>query len=404
MRPVLVTTALLALAAPLLAVAPGGAGAATAPIPPAAVAAPSVASPSVTAPAAARAPSLRVTTRVGGLDHPWDVRRLPSGSLLVTERERARLTLSTAAGRKRTVRFPSRRIWTSGETGLMGLEVDPGFARNRRFYTCSGWRTGDGHDIRVTAWRLNRKETRARLVGPLLTGLPTTSGRHGGCRLLVTSDGALLVGTGDAAVGTNPRDLDSLGGKTLRLNRFTGRPWPQNPYAGSDNRNRRYVLTYGHRNVQGLAERRDGTLWSAEQGSYRDDEVNRLVPGGDYGWNPVPGYDESVPMTDQDLPGTQQDARWSSGPSTVATSGATFVRGRKWGGLNGALAVGVLKDQELLFIRFDADGFNPRVSTPAALDGRWGRLRSPVLLANGNLLVTTDNGDGRDRVLLVRPR
>jgi glucose/arabinose dehydrogenase len=99
------------------------------------------------------------------------------------------------------------------------------------------------------------------------------------------------------------------------------------------------VWTWGHRNVQGLAQRGDGTLWSVEQGSYRDDEVNLLVAGGDYGWNPVPGYDESVPMTDQSLPGRQIAAKWRSGDPTIATSGAAFVQGRRWGALNGALAV-----------------------------------------------------------------
>ena len=105
--------------------------------------------------------------------------------------------------------------------------------------------------------------------------------------------------------GTNPRNLNSLGGKTLRLNRFTGAPWPTNPFVGSSSRTARYVLTYGHRNVQGLAQRPDGTVWSAEHGPDRDDEVNRLVTGGDYGWHPVPGYNQNVPMTDQSLPGTQ---------------------------------------------------------------------------------------------------
>ncbi len=400
MRRVLVTTALLALLAPL---APTAAVDAAPAGHPSGRPAERTAAPATSAERAA--PALRVTTRIGGLDHPWDVKQLPSGSLLVTQRDRARLTLSPAVGRKRTVRFPSRRIWVSGETGLMGLEVDPGFAENRRIYTCSGWnKAGGGHDVRVNAWRLNRQETRARLIGPLVSGFPTSSGRHGGCRLLITRSGAMLVGTGDAAVGTNPRDKDSLGGKTLRLDRFTGAPWPTNPFIGSDNRNRRYVQTFGHRNVQGLAQRRDGSLWSVEQGSDRDDEVNRLVDGGDYGWNPVPGYNESVPMTDQGLPGKQYAARWRSGNPTVATSGGTFVYGAKWGRLNGALAVGVQKDEELLLIRFNRAGRDPRVSKPAVLDGPFGRLRSPVLLRNGNLLVTTDNGDGNDRVLLVRPR
>src|SRR6201999_4468660 len=119
------------------------------------------------------------------------------------------------------------------------------------------------------------------------------------CRLLIVRTGALFVGTGDAAIGTNARSLNTLGGKTLRLNRFTGAPSKYNPFSHSANRNRRYLTSYGHRNVQGLAQRYDGSVWSAEHGPDRDDEVNRLVSGGDYGWNPVPGYNEGVPMTDQ---------------------------------------------------------------------------------------------------------
>ena len=45
------------------------------------------------------------------------------------------------------MRFPSSSVWGSGETGLMSLEIDPQFPSNRRFYTCSGWKTGGGHDI-----------------------------------------------------------------------------------------------------------------------------------------------------------------------------------------------------------------------------------------------------------------
>ena len=54
--------------------------------------------------------------------------------------------------------------------------------------------------------------------------------------------------------------------------------------------------------------------------------IEGLLPGAggkgrDYGWNPVPGYNEQVPMTDQSLPGKQIRARWRSGNPTLATSG-----------------------------------------------------------------------------------
>lgn len=353
--------------------------------------------------ARAKVPALKVRKMVRGLDHPWDVQSLGKGKLIFTQRDRATLSTWKKGTTRRVKGFPSNRIWRSGETGLTGLAVDPDFAGNRRVYTCGGWRTpGGGHDIRVIAWRLNASARRVKGRKVLVKGFPTTSGRHGGCRLLIAADGSLLVGTGDAAVGSHPRDLDSLGGKTLRLNRFSGKPWPTNPYADASTP-RRFVHTFGHRNVQGLTQRADGSLWSVEHGSTRDDEVNRLVNGGDYGWNPVPGYNESVPMTDQGLPGTQVEAAWRSGYPTVATSGADFVQGREWGALKGALAVACLKASRVIFMTFDGSGKLKRTRVPDALR-RFGRLRGVTQAPDGALLVTTSNGNGRDSILRVTPQ
>jgi glucose/arabinose dehydrogenase len=340
---------------------------------------------------------------VRGLNLPWDVKPIPGGRLLITERSTKRLLL-WYRGHLQRVRFPASTVWASGETGLMGLAVDPAFTRNHRFYTCQGSPTSTGgHDVRVLAWRFRTRPMRAVLIRRLLIGIPSTSGRHAGCRLLIAANGSMIVGTGDAATGTNPRNLSSLGGKTLRLSRLTGRPWKNNPYIGSSIGRRRYVMTFGHRNVQGLAQRADGTLWSAEHGPDRDDEVNRLRVGGDYGWNPVPGYDESVPMTDQSLPGTQVEARWSSGFPTLATSGIAWVRGNKWQAYRGTLAVAALKGSRLMFMRFDANGVFRGMRTPTVLR-HFGRLRSVTNLPNGDLLVTTSNDNGHDAVLRVRPQ
>jgi glucose/arabinose dehydrogenase len=340
---------------------------------------------------------LRIRTVAGGLENPWDVQQAPGGRLVVSERDRARLSV-VRNGRRRTLADLSRLVWVSGETGLMSLAVDAG---SRTVWACHGSSVGGNH-VQVSRWRADKKWRTLSHRRTVLTGLPSTSGRHGGCRLLLERDGdALLVGTGDAAVGTNPRDLDSLGGKVLRIHRRTGAPMADNPFADAATA-RRFVWTYGHRNVQGLAQRADGSLWSVEHGSYRDDEVNLLVPGGDYGWNPVPGYNEAVPMTDQSLPGVQQDAKWSSGDPTIATSGASWVRGSQWGQWEGTLAVAALKASEVLFMRFADDGSLVSVERPAALQ-QFGRVRSITSARNGDLLLTTDNGTG-DKVLRVSPR
>ncbi len=378
MRTSLVLATALALAAPAGAHAPSAADAADAP--------------------RAAAPALKVRTVARGLEHPWDVQQGSGGRLVISERDRARLSV-VRNGKRRTLADLSRLVWVSGETGLLSLAVLP---RRRLLWTCHGATTSSGHEVRVTWWKVSRSWRTVSLRRTLVGGFPASSGRHGGCRLLLDRESpALLIGTGDAAVGTNPRDLDSLGGKVLRVHRFTGAPMPDNPFAGTTG-DRRLVWTYGHRNLQGLAQRADGSLWSVEHGSFRDDEVNRLVPGGDYGWNPVPGYNEAVPMTDQSLPGVQQEAAWSSGDPTVATSGAAWVSGSQWGSLAGTLAVAALKDSEVLFLRFDDAGALLSVTRPRALT-RFGRLRSITFARNDDLLVTTDNGSG-DRVLRVSPR
>jgi aldose sugar dehydrogenase len=355
-----------------------------------------------------RLPALRVRTLVGDLELPWDVQQVGPGRFLLTERSRPRLSI-VRHGRRRTVAFPRRSVWVSGETGLMSLAVDRRFGRTQRFWTCQGGRReGGGHDVRVVAWRLRTGPLRARRVDVVRAGIQATSGRHGGCRLLLVGDRMMYVGTGDAAVGTNPRNRRSLNGKVLRLDARTGRPWPTNPWIEADHRKKRFVWTFGHRNVQGLARRGDGSVWSVEHGSWRDDEVNRLRRGGDYGWHPVPddpddpSYNEEVPMTDHDLPGPQVGARWRSGEPTLATSGATWVRGRKWGRLRGTLAVAALKTERLLFMKFSDTGELRWVRAPRALR-QHGRLRSVTRTRSNDLLVTTSNGTD-DRVLRVSPR
>jgi glucose/arabinose dehydrogenase len=349
--------------------------------------------------AATAYPTLHVTKLVSGLDIPWDVQELPGGRLLIGERTKKRLIVWRNST-KHVLTFPAN-IWASGETGLMGLAVDPNFNANRRIYTCQGGYTRSGHNIQVVAWRMSPAYTSVEKVRTMVSGLPTTSGRHGGCRLLIDGN-ALYVGTGDAATGTNPQDKYSLGGKTLRVSRTTGAPYPGNPFIGSRNHTARYVYTYGHRNVQGLARRYDGSIWSVEQGTYRDDEVNLLRWGGNYGYNPVPGYNESVPMTDFGLPGGQIGAKWSSGDPTLATSGGTFVSGAPWGDYRGMMAVAALKASRVVFLKFDGSGNLLSTRTPSELQS-YGRLRSITVASNYDMLITTSNGSSGDYVLRVHP-
>jgi len=352
-----------------------------------------------------RTPRLRVSTLVRGLDIPWDIAFLPGGSMLYTQRVRKTIRYRSPSGNDRSVRFNKTGIWAAQETGLMSIVAARNFSRTRQFFTCHGNNSSraSGHDVRVVKWRLREDARSAAKVATIVAGLPAGSGRHGGCRLRFGREGALYIGTGDAARSNAPQNLRSGGGKVLRVRPATGRPWPGNPFIHSGRVMKRRVYTYGHRNVQGLAQRPNRQMWSVEHGPDRDDEVNKLRNGGNYGWDPGPGYDESVPMTDFSLPGRQIGARWRSGSPTLATSGAVWLRGTRWGRWDGALAVAALKATSLRILKFDRRGRFVRMWTPPALNTNY-RLRSPVLGPDKNLYVTTANGGGTDRIFKVVPR
>jgi aldose sugar dehydrogenase len=373
--------------------APGGAGTASA-------------TPTVQ-PSRSGTPELRVSTVAAGLDQVWDVGFLPDGRMLVTERG-GRLVLLSGTAEGATVAPVAADfgdLLVRGEGGLMGLVVHPDFAQSRRFTTCQTHTEGGRPvDIRLVTWTLSADAARAeRVVDPLVGGLPVNpSGRHSGCRPTLAADGALLVGTGDTARGNLPQDLGSLGGKVLRADLATGRPAPGNPIDGS------LVYTYGHRNVQGVAVRpTDGAVYTAEHGPTKDDEVNLLRPGGNYGWDPgqggtVGGYDESVPMTDLERFPDAVAAAWSSGTPVEAVAGAAFVSGPQWGDLDGTLAVAALRGSKLLLMTIGADGAAASVAEPGPLDGTFGRLRAVRTGPDGALFVSTSNGDD-DRVLRIDP-
>jgi glucose/arabinose dehydrogenase len=339
-------------------------------------------------------PGFTVSTVVTGLDHPWDLAFAPGGTMYFTERP-GRINLWTGT-QVRVLAAPADVV-AVGEGGMMGLAVDPAFATNRRLYTCFLSDAGGGLDVRVVRWQVNAASTALTGRADILTGIPANpTGRHSGCRIRFGPDRQLWVGTGDAATGTNPQNPSSLGGKVLRIT-TSGAPASGN--AGAPFRPE--IHTYGHRNVQGLAFAADGTAYAIEHGSDRDDEVNRLVRRGNYGWDPVPGYNETVPMTDLAKFPAARPAIWRSGTPTIAPSGGAILSGSQWGGWDKALAMAVLKGQQLRVIGFRADGLAVEAQWTAITDR--GRLRSAVQAPNGRLFVAMDGGAGSGAILRVVP-
>jgi glucose/arabinose dehydrogenase len=361
----------------------------------------------VTTPSTAKTPGFKIEEVAGGLEHGWDVGFLPDGKILVTQRTgKIALLSSGLPGAKVTqLKADTSDVLVNGEGGLLGMVIHPDFATSRRFTTClDHTENGKATDIRLVTWRLAEDEQGATRVSELLTGLPINpSGRHSGCRPTMAPDGSLLVGTGDTA--SDPRisqDRNRLGGKVLRIDLNTGKPAPGNPSAGSP------ILTYGHRNVQGVAIR-PGTdqIWTVEHGPDKNDEVNLIKAGANYGWDPSRGgantrtYDESVPMTDLTRFPDAVPAKWQSGDTTEATCAAAFLTGPQWGTLNGALVITALKGAKLIVLTLTGDNVTS-VAIPPEFNDKYGRLRAARTAPDGGLYVTTSNGTD-DKLLRVTP-
>ncbi len=365
-----------------------------------------------TTPSSTETPKLKVEQVAGGLQHGWDIGFLPDGQVLVTQRPaRIALVSGTAPGATVTeVKADLSDVLVAGEGGLLGMVVHPDFEESREFTTCqTHTENGQPSDVRLVTWRLAEDGQIATRLRELLTGLPlASSGRHSGCRPTIGNDGLLYVGTGDTAQAAIPQDRTSLGGKVLRLDLKTGEPAPDNPFIGSSNERERYVFTYGHRNIQGVAVRPDSEqIFTAEHGPGQNDEVNLVAPGANYGWDPsqggtVGGYDEGVPMTDLERFPDAVEAKWQSGSSTEAVCAATFLIGDQWGALNGALVVTALKGAKVLLLTLSEQGDVASVSIPPEFDSTFGRLRAARSGPDGALYLTTTNGED-DKLLKVTP-
>jgi glucose/arabinose dehydrogenase len=346
-------------------------------------------------------PNLTVSTVVSGLDHPWDIAFTPDDNWMIYDERAGSIWAKPFPTGAPVLLGTVSDVVVQGEGGLLGLAVDPSFASNHFLYACYD----TSSDVRVVRFTVAGDLAAGSLAidTAIVTGIPvnTANGLHSGCRPRFrpgTSPPQLFVGTGDSHTdGSIADNVFSLGGKILCVT-TDGNPCANNPGVVNsslavDDR----IWSWGHRNVQGIAFAPSGGGYSVEHGTDRDDEVNLLFQG-DFGWNPIPGYDESKPMTSPGSIG----AAWSSGVPTIAPSGATILTGSQWRGWQGALAVAVLKAQELLVVFFDDFlGFRS-IGTTFNMRGA-GRLRSAVQGPDGNLYVSTDNGGGNDVILRAVP-
>lgn len=250
---------------------------------------------------------LKATPIAEGLDNPVKMAVAPDGTIFFTELLSGNVRV-IENGKVRAAPIKSFKVVTEGETGLLGIAVDPDFQEDPFIYVYLTQEIGGQIENRVVRFRYENGGAGETEV--LLGGIPAARIHNGG-EINFGPDKRLYIGTGDATNQPSAQSRRALSGKVLRIDRDGGIP-DDNPFEGSP------VYSIGHRNVFGLAfHPGNDDLYITENGPDRNDEINRIKRGANYGWPEAIG-----PSNDDRF----VDPLQTFTPN-IAPTGATFVRG-----------------------------------------------------------------------------
>jgi glucose/arabinose dehydrogenase len=253
--------------------------------------------------------------------------------------------------------------------GLLGIALHPNFSTNHYMYVFLTYEEDDNLWNKIL--RITESENKLQNAEIILDKIPGSSFTNGGF-MKFGPDEKLYVGTGTVSDASHlPQDLDSLSGKILRLNDDGTIP-DDNPFSNSP------VYSLGHRNPQGMTWDGDGHLFVAEFGPEKNDEINLIQAGKNYGWP------EEQCSGDKDF----EDALLCFDPS-VEPGGILFYSGDSLD-FESPFIMASMRAANLYQLDFE-EGLSSQKSILSGI----GRVRDVVQGPDGSLYVITSNTDGK---------
>ena len=318
------------------------------------------------------------------LEVPWSIAFTSENRVLIAERTGSiRIMADGKILEKPLIIFND--VVTGDEEGLMGLTVDPDYENNKYIYTSYAY--VEGNIMYDKVLRLKDTGSSAVIDKILLQKIPAAR-FHAGSRLKFSPDGKLYITTGDALSKEQAQDLNSLGGKILRIESDGSIP-QDNPFKNS------LVYTYGHRNPQGIDwNKNTGLMVSTEHGpSGTDgpgggDEVNIIKPGSNYGW-PLVSHERT-------LDGAESPKIVFT--PAVAPASALMYSGKMFPQFKDNLFFGGLRGEGVYKVTFASDNPEKVASYEKMKEINLGRIREIVESPSGEIWFSTSNTDGRGTV------
>lgn len=327
----------------------------------------------------------QATIVADGLQWPWSLAELPDGRLLVTEMA-GQLKVIDRAGERVDVNLSKIPAGYQQDRviGLMDIALSPDFEKDHRIYLTQGYRDPRGVGVRLIRSALNFAggEWSIDQVEVLFESTPKPSDGNNGGRLAFLDTHTLLMTVGDGSARREEAQNQSNSlGKVMRISLA-----PSAKGAA--------IYTSGHRNPQGIV--RDpvtGAIYVSEHGPRGGDELNRLRPGGNYGW-PLVSHGIDYPFA-RVSPFTHHqgfedpEVIWS--PS-IAPSGLAVYHGTLFQRWQGDFLVPALRERSVRRLVRDGD----RVVRQELLLGELGeRIRDVKVAEDGSIYALTDGVDGK---------
>lgn len=344
--------------------------------------------------------TVKVSRIVDRLYHPWSLAFLPNGDMLVTERwGQLRLIHEGKLDPHPIEGMP--QVFSDNQEGLLDLVLHPKFSENRLIYFTYS-KPGQETTLVLGRARYDGGSTVSDVQELFVADMYSYWHGNMGSRLAFLPDGTVLMTTGERHAQKPAQDPASHAGKTLRL-RDDGTVPPDNPFVNRKGY-KPEIYTLGNRNSQGLLVHPiTGAVYETEHGPQGGDELNRLLPGKNYGWPLVTfgvNYDGKPVSDKQTLEGMEDPLHYWD-PS-IAPSGLAVYTGSKFSEWKDNLFVGAMafRDEGRQIYRVDLSTKPPHVE--AMLKDIRKRVRDIRQGPDGLLYILTD--EERGSLLRVEPQ
>jgi glucose/arabinose dehydrogenase len=338
---------------------------------------------------------IKVSIVTSSLAYPWGLVFLPDGRMLVTEKQ-GRIRIVTQQGAVGNAITGVPAVSYQGESGLLGLAVDPDFATSRLIFWSFVEAVSGGNVVSIARGKLSANETAFEDVQIIYRATPAyNSANHKGSQLLFDTQGKLFASFGEHFnddIRVQAQSLSASIGKIVRLNK-DGSAAPGGPFATTAGA-RPEIWSLGHRNPQGLAFNPvTGDLWESEHGPQAGDEINIIKAGANYGWPTIAyglEYSGAKVGTGAQQSGMEQPVYYWD-PS-IAPSGMTFYTGTLIPEWKNNLFVASLKGMHIVRLVIEN---NKVVGEERLLSDQSQRFRKVVQGPDGALYAITDMAQGR---------